>query len=343
MIRSHSEGGLRRMEQLRLFETSREFDFSFFDGACGGPCEGSKHAPSPVRASVNEPGLSKYHILPHNISREDYRKREAYLKCKTEVEFYYEGNLVRVKQKRHKQYYPVLGMNGEIIAYTQLKKKRKKRRGTIKNFSKASRNRLMMKMAKLNREKTPYFLTLTYPSSWPSARESKKHLSSFIKRLKRRYGDDLGYIWKLEFQKRGAPHYHLFLWGINDYGKELMGWIADSWAEVCKMDDENHVKAGTSIQKIRSWKGVRSYSAKYFGKIDENEREKGIGRVWGIGGNVPFSDVVRMEIDPRQRHKILRYLRKRVRVDSKRMRNFVVENPGVWIKNFRDLVDPVPF
>lgn len=312
---------LRRMEQMRL----RAFNFSFFDGACGGPCEGSKRAPAPVRASVSEPGLSKYHILPYNKTREDYRKREAYLPCKTEVEFYYEGNLVRVKQERQKRYYPV------------------KRRGTIKNFSKASRNRLMLKMAKLNREKTPYFLTLTYPSSWPTARESKKHLSSFIKRLKRRYGDDLGYIWKLEFQKRGAPHYHIFLWGINDYGKKLMGWIADSWAEVCKIGDENHVKAGTCIQKIRTWKGVRSYSAKYFGKIDENEREKGIGRVWGIGGNVPFSDVVRIEIDPRQRHKLLRYLRKRVRVDSKRMRNFIVENPGVWIKNFRDLVDPVPF
>jgi len=331
------------MEQARLFESSRAFVFSFFDGACGGPCGGSKRAPVPVRASVSEPGLSKYHILPHtNITEDEYRRR-AYLPCKTEVEFYYEGNLVRVKQKRRKEYYPVIGMDGEIIAYTQLKKKRKKCRGKIKNFSRASRNRLMMKMSKLNRNKTPYFLTLTYPSSWPSVRETKIHLSSFIKRLKRRYGDDLGYIWKLEFQKRGAPHYHLFLWGINDYGSELMSWIADSWAEVCKMDDENHVKAGTSIQKIRTWKGVRSYSAKYFGKIDENEREKGIGRVWGIGGNVPFSDVVRMEIDARQRHILLRYLRKRVRVDSKRMRNFIVENPGIWLSNFRELVDPVPF
>jgi hypothetical protein len=120
-------------------------------------------------------------------------------------------------------------------------------------------------------------------------------------------------------------------------------WIAENWAECCETGDENHIKAGTSLEKIRKWTGVRSYAKKYMGKIDENEREKGIGRVWGFGGEVPYSCCVIVPIENKARFRYLRFLRKRTRTKGKRLRSFIVFDPWIWFKNFQEIADPLPF
>jgi hypothetical protein len=54
------------------------------------------------------------------------------------------------------------------------------------------------------------FSTLTYPNSFPSdGRVCKKHLNLLLTHLR---ADDPGikYVWFMEFQARGAPHFHLF-------------------------------------------------------------------------------------------------------------------------------------
>jgi hypothetical protein len=275
---------------------------------------------------------------------QDEHRRRAHLEVPCEVTFYPEGNLIQVKQKRFPKIYPLIDETGDAICMINLSKQKKRTRGKIKTFSRGSKQRLMHNLAKVVRHETPLFLTLTYPSSYPTALESKKHLRRFLKRLKRRFGDVLGYLWKLEFQRRGAPHYHLFLWGITgDFGAELRGWIAEAWADVCDMHDENHVKAGTSLEKIRKWQGARSYARKYMGKIDETEREQGIGRVWGMGGKIPISSLLTVPLTPKARHKLLRYLRRRVKTKSLRMRNFVVDDPWRWFSQFQELTDPLPF
>lgn len=51
-------------------------------------------------------------------------------------------------------------------------------------------------------------ITLTYPSVWPeSGKICKEHLNTFLVWLRNRY--DVSYIWIVEFQTRGAPHYHI--------------------------------------------------------------------------------------------------------------------------------------
>jgi len=39
----------------------------------------------------------------------------------------------------------------------------------------------------------------------------KADLDAFIKRCKRKFSNEIEYLWKLEFQKRGAPHYHMII------------------------------------------------------------------------------------------------------------------------------------
>lgn len=57
-------------------------------------------------------------------------------------------------------------------------------------------------------------ITLTYGKDYPSDKISKLHLDHFLKRLRRFHDKEypntpFHYLWVLEKQKRGAPHYHI--------------------------------------------------------------------------------------------------------------------------------------
>lgn len=64
------------------------------------------------------------------------------------------------------------------------------------------------------RDRLPAILTTTYPGDWlpvaPSGEQVKKQLASLAKRFERDWSEPLVCLWKLEFQTRGAPHFHLF-------------------------------------------------------------------------------------------------------------------------------------
>lgn len=60
----------------------------------------------------------------------------------------------------------------------------------------------------------PAMSTLTYPGDWytvaPDGKASKAHLVAFFKRFERAWGAKWVGVWKMEFQRRGAVHYHLY-------------------------------------------------------------------------------------------------------------------------------------
>jgi hypothetical protein len=155
-------------------------------------------------------------------------------------------------------------------------------RGRITRFSGASRRRLMRKLAQLNRAAfscLPLMITLTYHNTWPAdLRECKAHLERFCKRLRRTY-HEFACIWKLEFQRRGAPHFHLLVFNVP--------WIsylevAQHWAQVVEPTDSALLRAGTRVERIRSWNGVVSYASKYLGKVGLEECAVSPGRFWGV-------------------------------------------------------------
>lgn len=63
--------------------------------------------------------------------------------------------------------------------------------------------------------RVPAMVTLTYPGDWevvaPDGASVKRHMVLWRKRFLREYGEPARYIWKLEFQRRGAPHIHLWM------------------------------------------------------------------------------------------------------------------------------------
>lgn len=166
-------------------------------------------------------------------------------------------------------------------------------RGAVEGFSKASRRRLLYQVAMCG-DATPIFVTLTYGREWASdGRVWKRDLQTWWKRLVRE-DPTLAAIWKLEFQRRGAPHFHLFVYRKDEGQPPFLDkrWVAQTWAEVTGDETEAHVRAGTRVESIRSRHGAMFYAAKYMGKEDGSPPGPDsleAGRVWGVLGreNLP--------------------------------------------------------
>ncbi len=110
----------------------------------------------------------------------------------------------------------------------------------------------------------------------------------FLKLLKRKYGE-IEYIWRLEAQKRGAPHYHLIIYFYHepDLGK-LKKWVSLNWYEVVQRfweeKDEKHLQAGTNCKKVDNYLSMISYVSKYMTKTDQ-DKLLDQGRYWGASRN----------------------------------------------------------
>jgi len=143
-------------------------------------------------------------------------------------------------------------------------------------------------------------VTLTYPGDWltvaPGPDACRAHLAKFRRRWERKWGP-LSAVWKREFQRRGAPHYHLGC--VIPDSPEFPSWLSATWAEIVAHPDPEerarHRLAGTGIDYD---KGARSTDpmrfAAYFAKHGlftakgyqndppaEWASEEGVGRFWG--------------------------------------------------------------
>lgn len=200
-------------------------------------------------------------------------------------------------------------------------------RGEITGFSDKSRKRMMEAGAKLLNKALPVFLTVTWGAEWPEdPREWKTALTMLWKRIKREWPEAAA-IWKLEPQKRGAPHFHLMLYGV---ARLPWQWLAVAWAEVIHrvelpadypvapgklgaemfrdwidtlaQDDSvlDSLRAGTQAKAIESNNGVKSYMGKnYMGKeVLLPATWKKCGRIWGMLGRaaLPNAPVVEWQL-----------------------------------------------
>jgi hypothetical protein len=223
-------------------------------------------------------------------------------------------------------------------------------RGKIIGFSFASRRRLLQTISKVRLDaQLPIFVTLTYSESFPSPIESKKHLDIFRKRLLRKFCD-AGYIWKLEPQQRGAPHYHLLVWGC-DFA-ELKNFVPQAWYEIAGNNDIRHLhfhlglyKNQHCVSQVRSRKGVLAYASKYLGKTFEvaGWDEIYTGQFWGVirKQNIPFGQSMIMYITLRDANIWMRYQKRFARLKSRSYKSLTTFcNSEQWISNIISSADP---
>ena len=142
------------------------------------------------------------------------------------------------------------------------------RRDVVNEFSAAARRRLLALFNRMDlRSVKAVFLTLTYGQEFPSPRDAKRHLRRFLERLRRRW-PGCSAVWRLEFQERGAPHFHLVLFGLPYVPKEDMQAL---WAECVPVSMWDHSGAElrypfTRIEMIESKRRLLSYVSKYVAK-----------------------------------------------------------------------------
>lgn len=154
------------------------------------------------------------------------------------------------------------------------------RRGRVNGISKKSARRLSRKGVS---GRPRAMLTLTYPSDFPPADVAKRHLRAFLKRLFRRF-PRIGVLWRLEFQKRGAPHFHLLVQGV--FAVPFLRVIAAlAWIQGTRRwgIKHNHPKAsyrhGVQVDELMSGDRKEAYYiAKY---ISKEQYWPDSGRMWG--------------------------------------------------------------
>lgn len=160
------------------------------------------------------------------------------------------------------------------------------------------------------------FVTLTYPAAFPNGLDAKPHLKAFRKRLQRRYSSFAWALWVEEFQRRGAPHFHLVLcFGHRVSLVDFRAWASRAWYEVVGSDDPAHLRAGVGSVPVHFGKGVASFMSYLAKEISKGkaksyqalgvDQETGevlpSGRTWGwwCVEAVPFVTICNILISSR--------------------------------------------
>lgn len=160
-------------------------------------------------------------------------------------------------------------------------------RGDVVEFSYKSRQRLAFIAANTAvRFKT--MITLTYPAEYSQDGETiKQHFHAFLTFCRRDFGKP-NYLWFLEFQRRGAPHFHVLLdWPFpkdRELASAVRFRVSATWYRVVDSKDEKHLAAGTRCERLRSFLGGARYAVKYAFKMRQKSVPplyQNVGRFWG--------------------------------------------------------------
>jgi len=173
----------------------------------------------------------------------------------------------------------------------------KSERGEIKVFSKKSRERLAFIAANTSIRFTA-MITLTYPSEYPSdGALVKSHFHAMLVALRRRAKGELSHLWFIEFQKRGAPHFHILARGIT-VDNDTRRWLSKRWYTIVGSNDTKHLWAGTRLERLRSKDGAAHYAVKYAYKMKQKivpRDYRNIGRFWGHSKDVKPEPIARAD------------------------------------------------
>lgn len=172
---------------------------------------------------------------------------------------------------------------------TQVQQHHRGIRKAVTCFSQGSKRRLLF--VARNLPGLEIMLTLTYPSEFPmNGRLVKNHWRRFRQWMIR--NGALTGLWVLEFQKRGAPHFHLFIREPLDRER-----VSAAWYRIVGSGDPKHLLAGTRIEQFRYPPALGSYVMKYATKMEQKDVPKGfasVGRFWGTWGKPEISRVIRL-------------------------------------------------
>jgi len=147
---------------------------------------------------------------------------------------------------------------------------------------------------------TLYMGNLTYHKTPTSGLRCKEDLEAWFAALNRLFGgrDNWGCIWVMEFQKRGALHYHFILRTPRVLDSDTWHAIVDAWLRITgESEDVYAALHGCQLSQVRDIRRTKMYECKYMGKHGRDNAKayekvcpewfNDSGRWWGIvGGNL---------------------------------------------------------
>lgn len=246
---------------------------------------------------------------------------------------------------------------------SQQKRPESEHKTAITEWSSKSRANMVKRLCTLdyqpmlgNPERTPGLITLTYPGNWqavvPDGQTAKRHLKTFRARYQREWGEPLRAVWKMEFQRRGAVHFHLFT--SLPHVPSFATWLSETWTDIVDAHDpqerERHLAAGTGIDFNAGARGTDPKRiAVYFTKHNSPNRGSKehqnqppaewikagkVGRFWGYWNLQPVT--VEVEICQHAAIQAARTLRRWSRANNKPTRRRVARtNRRTGVVRFR--------
>jgi len=171
-----------------------------------------------------------------------------------------------------------------------------------------------------------FWVTLTYHNAWaPRAEGWKRDLDAFERRLRRAWGGrGWAFVtWRLERQRRGAPHYHMivgFERGRGPSGGVFRAWCAQAWLEITGAwgQDWAAMAHGVHVDHVvEVWRrervdlgGILGYLVSEHCKVDQNAWDgEPTGRTWGVWGELRDGGMAELELTPEALQELCRRLR----------------------------------
>jgi hypothetical protein len=177
----------------------------------------------------------------------------------------------------------------------------------IKEFSCQSKQRLKFTAANACPDLLSQFVA-TYHNFIPiDGKELKRQLNAFLQRIRVKF-PGVGYLWVLEFQRRGVPHFHIFLTiPATDENWKYLGKV---WNRIADKQSKDHLewhkdritqRNGKEYKSLIDWSmGSGAYLCKYLDKEYQKVVPVGfrnVGRFWGASkGLVPDPDCFPFQI-----------------------------------------------
>jgi len=181
----------------------------------------------------------------------------------------------------------------------------------IKEFTKNSRLRLFDLITSLDYPAygKPIFVSCTWHEDFSDNRKDvKTFLDNFHKRLKRSL-PEFHIIWKLEYQKRGAPHFHFVIFpldsSISFQDEKIYQAITSHWLELKKCKCNDCKIYGVKIKPLNDFLHTMIYISKELGKITQNSQQHNLGRVWGSSRSMRIRQYNEITITGKQLSKFL--------------------------------------
>lgn len=170
----------------------------------------------------------------------------------------------------------------------------KREKNDIRHFSNQSRLRALhlLNMVDPVNFHVPWFITLTYHNSYDiDPRIIKIDFDNFLKRWRRTF-PLAKYFWRIELQKRGAPHYHLIVWfPISEPRPSVKTMLVSLnliWTKYNNCNCQHCKSNSVRVSVVDDFRKAVYYVNKYLAKSQKNAAPEFLGRLWGNSRSLPL-------------------------------------------------------